>query len=339
MIPYFIVFFIIFILYVFKDNNITIFFICLMLILFAGLRSNNVDRDYNGYESYYNSVINNGWQATLVEPSFSLISMTVNFFSGNFRYLFILYAIIGVLLKIRGIILLSNNWILSVLLYFPSYFFLHEMTQIRVGVATGIFLISIVSIYNKAPLRFLLFLTLAIFFQFTAIVMLPIYFLNPNKFNKLIYSVLIPLGYIIFLSGINMFFFLDFLPINFINTKYESYSLNLNVNDLNLFNFLFLIRCIIAYFFIYHFNKIKNRYFILILKIYLIGLFLYLLLANFHTIGSRISEFLLIVEIILFPNIIFLFKSKKFAIFLTLIFSLSYLLYSLYFAKILDIYY
>ena len=122
MIPYFLVFSIIFFLYIFKDNYITIIFICLMLILFAGLRSNNIDRDYNGYEAYYNSVINNGWQATLVEPSFSLISVTVDFFFGNFKYLFLLYAILGVLLKVRGITLLSNNWLLSVLLYFPNYF-------------------------------------------------------------------------------------------------------------------------------------------------------------------------------------------------------------------------
>lgn len=58
---------------------------------------------------------------------------------GNDQIFFLIYAILGVTIKIIAINRLSSFTLLSVYLYICLYFVLHEMTQIRIVWLCGIF--------------------------------------------------------------------------------------------------------------------------------------------------------------------------------------------------------
>lgn len=60
-----------------------------------------------------------------------------------------IYAILGVTLKLIAIRRYSLLPIFSIFTYISMYFILHEMTQIRAGVATAIFLFALEDIKDR----------------------------------------------------------------------------------------------------------------------------------------------------------------------------------------------
>lgn len=63
------------------------------------------------------------------------------------------------------------------------YFILHEMTQIRAGVAAAIFLLALEDIKNRNFKIYLIKTILAMMFHYSAIIMIFVYLFNPNKMN------------------------------------------------------------------------------------------------------------------------------------------------------------
>lgn len=334
-------FFIVFIILWFNTNFISktklanTFFVLsgVLLFLIAGLRSDDVTLDYGGYIDYYNDVITDSFSR--VEPSFILISQLVNYIFDDVLYLFIIYAFLGVSLKYIAINHLSNHKFHSIFIYFSYFFLLLEMTQIRVGVAAGFLLLCIRPIHERKIFQFLIFSLLAFFFHYSALVVLLLYFLKSEDINKKVYFSLIPLGYIIYFFDINLFFLLDFLQIDLIQIKRESYSTY--DNDINLFNYVYLSRIILASLLLFNIKLIKekNDYAILLIKIYFISLFIFSAFASIPGMSSRVSELLLIVEIILIPCLIYVFKNKVVANFVIFIIAFVHLYFSIFITKLL----
>ena len=209
------------------------------------------------------------------------------------------------------------------------------MTQIRAGVATGLVLLCIKPIRERKIFPFLFFSLLAFFFHFSALIILFFYFLNGSYINKKVYFLLIPLGYFLYFFNINLFFFLDFLQIGLIQMKFESYSSY--DNDINLFNYVYLSRILLASFLLWKIDLIKekNDYAILLIKIYFISLFVFSAFASIPGISTRISELLLIVEIILTPCLLYVFRNKVVANFFIFLIGLVHLCFSIFITKLL----
>ena len=76
----------------------------IVLFLIAGFRGAGVDRDYIQYVGMFNH-----FNTVLVEPSFVFISFVINkYFSNNVLYLFIVFACLGVVIKLHAIKVLSE---------------------------------------------------------------------------------------------------------------------------------------------------------------------------------------------------------------------------------------
>ena len=104
-------------------------------------------------------------------------------------YLFLLFAILGVSFKLIAIKQLTELWFLSLILYLSNFFILHEMTQIRAGVASAFLLLCVKPIYDRDLKRFLLFAVLGFLFHYSAIVILPLWFLGIKaRKNVLLFS-------------------------------------------------------------------------------------------------------------------------------------------------------
>lgn len=315
----------------FKDS----FFVLsgVLLFLIAGFRSDDVTNDYTGYVDYYNDIIDDSFSR--VEPSFIYLSKLINHTFHDVLYLFIVYAFLGIYFKYIAISSLSQYKMHSVFIYFCSFFLILEMTQIRAGVATGLLLLCIKPIKERKIFTFLFFALLAFFFHFSALIILLFYFLNSSDINRKVYFALIPLGYLIYFFNINLFFFLDFLKIDLIQMKFESYSTY--DSDINLFNYLYLSRILLASFLLWKIKLIKekNEYAILLIKIYFIALFVFSAFASIPGISTRVSELLLIVEIILTPCLLYVFRNKAVANFFIFIIGLVHLCFSIFITKLL----
>lgn len=288
----------------------------ILLILIAGFRPIGIDRDSLNYVEALSEPIN-----LLSKEPFFWIIREINeiLFSGSARTFFLIFAILGVALKLLAIKRLSLLPIFSIFTYICLYFVLHEMTQIRVGVASGIFLLSIPDVYNRNFKTFLFKTALATMFHYSAIMMLMVYFLNPRKMNFKLFCLLPLIGiFSIFIFNskvmISMLNFISLYLPDFLSYKLKLYIYLIEqgiFNKINLFNVYYGSLLIFYYIMILCSRHFKSKYDMLLLKIFGLMLFLFYFFHAVPVLAFRVSEFFGVVLIILIPNFILIFKQKN----------------------------
>ena len=238
-----------------------------ILILIAELRPIGLDRDSLAYVNTINS-FTSLFESNFYdkEPLFWLIVAMNKYFFGNYyiRMVFITYAILGVTLKLYEIQKLSLLPLLSIFIYTSHYFVFHEMTQIRAGVASGIFLLAIPNIFNRNLKAYLLKTILALMFHYSAIVMIFIYFINPTKLNKKFYLAIPLLGLVFaFVPYIGKTLLNILIPLfpSILSHKLSIYQqlteLGVgNFNKINLFNLYYTSITILYLFFVLNYVKL-----------------------------------------------------------------------------------
>jgi hypothetical protein len=302
-----------------SSKTLVLILIGVLLILVAGLRPTGIDGDSLNYIGVLHVSLS---EANFIdkEPCFWIINeLNKILFAGNDQTFFLIFAIIGVTLKVLAIQKLSLLPIFSIFTYLCLYFILHEMTQIRAGVAAAIFLLAIPNIYNRNFKAFLLKTILAMMFHYSAILMLLVYFLNPYKINLKVFFFLPLIGIIFMLIGINVITILNpflFILPDFIANKIELYILLLDdekFNQINVFNFYYASLLVFYYIMILHHNYFKSLYDVLFLKIFGLMLFFFYFSSAIPVLAFRVSEFFGVVLIILIPHFALIFKQKTIA--------------------------
>jgi hypothetical protein len=314
-------------------KNIYIYF-GIVLILTAGLRVEGLTLDYDNYlYAYYNS----SDAASRFEPTFTIIAVFVKSTFNNPIFLFLIYAFLGVTIKFIAIKQVTHVYLLSALVYFSNLFLLHEMTQIRAGVAAGILLLCIKPLYERNLKKFLFLTVIAITFHYTALVILPLWFLNSKKINKK-FIWLIPFAYILVLNYMSLGFLVEHIPIDKIQVLYALYKNEGGfVDNLNVFNLLLLSRIFISLILFYNIDKISkiNKYAPVLLEIYILSHVFFILFSDIPALSFRISELLGVVEIILIPFLIYLFKGKRIPLFFPIGIGAVMLWLSLFYDKLI----
>jgi len=316
-----------------------IFFVLIGVILFliAGFRGEGIDRDYSTYLLYYNKP-----GRIAVELSFTIISTIAHFF-GDPIFLFVFYATLGVVLKVIAIRELTALCFLSSVIYISNLYILHELTQIRAGVASGFLLLCIKPIYDRNFWKFIIFAGCATLFHYSAILVFLLWFIKGNHINKYFYATIIPLAYIVHFLNINLMeMFIKLIPITDIQKKYSVYMLlqEQEFGDfakINVFNLSFLASCLIYYVILWKSElvKMQNRYVNLLLKIEAFSLTSFILFSAMPVFAFRISELLGVVEIILIPFMYYAFKPKLLSTSIVVSAGLGLLLINLFYIKLI----
>lgn len=307
--------------------------IAIIMIFVAGFRNGDYVRDYGVYADIYERNSDD-----ITEPAFVFISYILHTISSdNSIYLFVLFAIIGVSLKFVAIKQLTELWFLSIVIYCSYLFVLHEITQIRAGVASAILLLCIKPIYEKDLKRFLLFTFLAFSFHYSAIVFFPLWFLGRNPQKKWLY-ISIPLGYLAYFLHLNIIYA---LPIPGIEEKIELYK---NIKELeggiwdaiNVFNPLILARILFLYFMLWKYELLilHNKYFTILIKIYCLSVMSIFIFSVLPAVAFRISELLSSIEIILIPMLFYSIKEKMVSKILVVFIGFVFLCILLFYNKI-----
>ncbi len=92
-------------------------------------------------------------------------------------------------------------------IYKFSYFVLHELTQIRAGVVSALFLLAVYHIAKKEKRKALLLIIVGSFFHYSSLALLPTLMFGNKDFNRkenIMIALLIPLSYLIYFGGISM---------------------------------------------------------------------------------------------------------------------------------------
>ena len=289
----------------------------IFLIFYACIVDKSALPDYFAYVSYFSN------DYPFIEPSFLLIKWLVHtFFNSNVFYLFAIYIILGVSIKLFAFKKLTKLPILTLAIYVSSYFVYHEMIQIRAGIASALLLLSIKPLYDRNFKDFILITIVALLFHSSAIIFFICWFINPLKKQRNLYISLLILSIAIYCLNLDLIKLISYLPIPLIQDKIISYSdisidsINRGVvtsADYNPFCQWYIIKLLITIYFWVIIDKILyvNKYAILLLKIYTIGISFLWLLASSPTIATRCSELLTIVQIVLIPLSVYYSRKKN----------------------------
>ncbi len=286
--------------------------ICLALILIAGTRMVGGDPDSANYEETFITILSGG-EEPLVEYSFILLSKFAAIFGKNIHILFFIYAILGVSLKFVAFRQLSESWFMPVFFYISYFFIFHECMQMRTGVLSAMFLLSIKPWCEGNKLKAFGYLLVGFVFHYSALILFPLLFLG-NKVmtfkGRVFWALLIPFGYVLFYGGFS--FFLDFsTDLPYIGEKLAAYQIGvergLSRLFVNVFSPLFLFTAFLYYYLLYFQDTLveKNKYYPLMIKILGIGIFSYVALGSLPAMAQRVNLLLRIVSIILYANVFY----------------------------------
>jgi hypothetical protein len=279
--------------------------------------------DYQVYVDYFYSI-----DDIFIEPSFYFLVKIFRFFNLGYIFLFIFFAVLGVLLKLIAIKISSKYIYYSLLIYLSYYFILHELVQIRVGVACGFFLLALHCLQSENKKHFLFYSFLAILFHYSAIIILPLIFLSSDV-NKKVYLYIIPFSYLLWYINIGLFDFLAFATRFFpqLHDRIMLYELAQLHNSyyVNVFSIPQLFNIFVFYILLNKIDIIKtiSPSSIILLKIFCFSIIALPLLSQVADVSFRINQFLGVVGILIIPMMIDIFKEKH-------LLKTSIILYSLF---------
>ena len=286
--------------------------LAILMFLFVIFRGDDTDRDYSLYYfAFYNEVGREN-----LEQTFTIIVNFIRYLRLGDFWLFFVYAILGMTLKLIAINKLTKYVFVSLLIYISNTYILQDLTQIRAGVCSGLLLISMIPLYHRKFLWFLLCYILAVSFHYSGIPMILIYLMDSKKINAKFWMLLIPLSYLFLLLGITPLGLSKLFNFEIIQYKLENYF-NENKKNIaekvNVFNTIIIIRILFTYFILYNIKRIyeNNKYAIVLVKMYIISIILFILLSDVTALAMRFNELFGVVEMIIIPLIIYALPKKN----------------------------
>ncbi len=291
-------------------------FILIVLVTIATFRPISSTPDSWAYEELFNDL--DSPIALLLEPTFHIIARFVHLFSDDVHLLFLVYALIAVSLKMYVFRHSDFFVFLPLLIYVSNYYILHDLIQIRAGVASGFFLMAIKPLAEGQKKKVVKLFICSILFHYSAIALLPLLLINNDNLSKnwkRLLLLTVPFGYFIYFLHIDIF---SLIPIPFFQEKMESKVAARDAGieaDINVFNLVFIVRILVFYYTIRFYGLIKeyNKYISIELKMMAISLFCFPALSSMPVFAFRLSEFYGVVDIFVYSSIFYTIRPAQVA--------------------------
>lgn len=237
-----------------KKEKLSFFYVlvCIYLVMFTGLRDGLGGYDYFQYKAYFDAIppledinlLNLDFYK--YESGYTLLNSLLKSFTENSHVLFIVVSII----TLGGILILNYKY--SRYPFFTLQFFLYKMflynnfVALRQSFVIAIFIFAIKFIEKRNFKKYILCIIVSMLFHLSAIVLIPVYFINRVDLRKVEIKkiLLVCIGGFLF-SNI-MFDLIMSLVSLFGKTRYMNYSsgstMAFYLNILEGLMFLFLIK-------------------------------------------------------------------------------------------------
>lgn len=317
--------------YILKNQKKIIYWVtCILLIVMAGTREVGIDPDSENYENTFFNPYNDNVLDS-VEFTYIIISKAFNSITNDVHSLFLVYALLGVLLKFVAFRRYSDSWLLMVFMYISFYYELHETCQIRAGVLSGCMLLAVPCIAEGKRWMALLWIAVGTCFHLSGLILLPLLFFGNKplgRYWKIALALAIPFSYVF--SGLNLG--LEFASrIPYIGSKLAVYTEmeengGAQVSALNIFGPLHLLMAMIFYYLLFFADTIteKSRYFPLMLKILATALVSYAVFSFIPVMGDRMGSMYRLIIVVLLPTIVYTLRPKWCGV--VLLFLISFIL-------------
>lgn len=285
-----------------------------VLMVYAGVRPVGFDRDSPNYETMFMHP-DSRLSEISVEPFFLWICNVCSLLMQDVRIILVLFAIVGVTLKMYAIKKLTPMFFLPLVIYFGNFYFLHEITQIRAGVAAAIFLISVYYMSEGRKLVAFGLIAVACMFHYSALSLFPLLFLDNKpmcRVKKTMMASIVPMCFLLYFLNLDL---LTTIPIPYVTDKVEGYKAASEFGAVaknSILNPFPLIKMAVFLFLLYFADTVE-RYvpsIHLLIKILGCSLVVYFAFSSITIISIRISELYGIVELVAYPCIAYTIRPK-----------------------------
>ena len=305
----------------FKNNmSASVFFLLgILLIVFAVFRPSSLP-DYSQYYKFFNH------QDKVLEYRIELGSRIFRFFSNSFKVFLLWHAAFAILIKFFSIKQFSKLPILSVISYIATSYSLHDLIQIRISCAIGIFLVAVNFLAKKKIFNYFVMILLAALFHKSAIVFFIFCFLGIKRYNHFFYSLLILIAY--GMASVN-FGIIKLFEILLPAKSYYFMSIleNNTFTTIDIFNFEQLLSLMVFFLVSPNIRRINNRLLSIYMKVFAISIIVIPFFSSVSLVAARFSEMLRPAIIFVLPYVVYSLKNKSigYAIFLVFCFCYSVL--------------
>jgi hypothetical protein len=188
-----------------KSNSIfkvSMFFVFLALVLFAGLRSSDIGTDTNNYvgsfQSYRVATTSVLDSKSSVEIGYLFIEKMCRNITDQYWFLLTIIASIVMFFSLKVFKKLSVNLWLSIFIFITLGFYLFFFNGARQGIAAAIYGMAIVQLVKGNFKKYVLWVLFAALFHKTVLITIPAYFLIKSKYSlkKIILAFVLSLGLI-----------------------------------------------------------------------------------------------------------------------------------------------
>ena len=319
----------------FPQSNILFLLILWVFVCIAIFRPEDMP-DRGNYEAFfrYPKLYNERF-----EIGFKYLTRLIKRFGANLTFFLFFFASISIALKLWAMRKMTTLLWGSLVVYVSNFFILHDMIQMRVAIASGLLLHAVYFVWKRNLIAFLITTSIAMLFHNSALIILPLWFLNIEKPQKRFYMVLIPLSYL--LTGVlSLVQYISYVPIASVKMLLLSYKETIG-NDINIFNALTLLRIAFCLFILLNIERVskQNALAIILIKIYVIAISCFVLFSDLPVAAWRISELYMIVEIILLPMTVYIFRRNDCNVFLSriaiVVLGICFLFINIYYNPIL----
>lgn len=269
-------------------------------------------RDTENYLEIFNSFDGFGSDANVFEPGFTLLIWLSRLFDQGEEFFLFITALVGVGSKFVAIRKYAPYILLSLISYYAKYYLLHELIQVRIGIAAGIFLLSVKYIEGRNYFKFFLFVAMASLFHYSAVLYVFIYLICSKKISDF---------WFFLLSGI-LIAFASILNIQQLLGGFSGYVEKIQIyidlleegvnSEINVFNWEFFIKSFLFGILFYNRNLFRGviPYFDVWLRALGLSIVLFICLKDIPVFAFRIGELFDVVMIFTLPLIVFVFESR-----------------------------
>jgi len=299
-------------------------FASLYLIAFAGLRNHGVGADDFSYYDMFMYEAPNLFEwlfgsyvydikELYMEPGYVFLNSFLRVFTDEYIVLFLTVAFLSVGIASYNYHRYSKYVFLALLLFFVHTYLYRDMNQIRAGVAAAIGLFLIAQIHNREHLKVFFTLFIMSLFHIASVALIFAYFMSFIRVTRkrvlLAYSLALLLGII----GISQIIINVVPGGGFLAMKLYSYTTNTRyVSAVSLFDITNIKNSMILFMILLFWTRLEKvvPYFHTFVLFYLMAVSIRIAFWDLGVLAARISTFFGIVEVILIPYFIYLFRQK-----------------------------
>lgn len=308
-----------------SSNKILIALAFLILWLLCGLRY-GIGTDYFSYKNIYETIVKTKSNSVNMEIGFYLLCRFIGFFNADYKVFFLITSFLSIIFVYLRIILDSHSSDLSIIVYLSSFSYFTTFNIVRQSIAMGIIFFGTRYLEKKQPIKYFIFLVIAILFHKTAIIGLAFYYIYYVRFNNVINLLIIITAPIALIALKDQF-------LNLLKLTYPSYVSRFEITpefSALRISFEMVLLIISIYYFKFLRNLSEGNALVNCQAIILVFNIISFLIPYAH----RIIMYFTFLQTLLVPSILKSIKFKSDKVIIGTFFVIYYLLYIYYSIKI-----